>query len=78
MKNIQKVFHSVVNHLNDTFDLNYWYFGKCLSEVMSSPKGKDVFRVTDNCGLYCRDGNRKGWSSEKDAKKTLFALILDI
>ena len=30
---------------------NLWYFGKCLSEVMSSPMGKNVIRVNDNCGL---------------------------
>ena len=41
MKSIQKV---VINN-------KYWYFGKQLSEVMSSSNGKHVIRVNDNCGL---------------------------
>ena len=48
MKFIQKVMifdPKIKNHKK------YWYFGKCLSEVMSSPMGKNVIRVTDNCGL---------------------------
>ena len=65
MKNIEKVFLSVRNVPNYTFDQKYWYFGKCLSEVMSSPKGKDVIRVTDNCGLYRCDANTKSWFTEE-------------
>ena len=30
---------------------NYYYFGKCLSEVLLSPKAKHVIRVNENCGL---------------------------
>ena len=49
MKNIQKVTYIFDNYR--TFSAKYWYFGKQLSEVMSSPKAKDVIRVNDNCGL---------------------------
>ena len=41
MKSIQKVF------IND----KHWYFGKQLSEVMSSSEEKYVIRVNNNCGL---------------------------
>ena len=65
MKNIKKIFVSVRNVPNTTYDQKYWYFGKCLSEVMSSPKGKDVIRVTDNCALYRCDANTNPWFSEE-------------
>ena len=49
MKNIQSV------HLYDKSNLNLctkcWVFGKCLSEVMLSPKRVNVIRLYDNCGL---------------------------
>ena len=41
LKSIQKVV------LNES---KYWYFGKKLSEVMSSRKGRRVTRINDNCG----------------------------
>ena len=65
MKNIEKVFLGVRDETNGTYDQKYWYFGKCLSEVMSSPKGKDVIRVNDNCGLYCCDVNTNWRFSEE-------------
>ena len=49
MKNIQKVFVSI--NRNRIHETKYWYFGKSLSEVILSPKGKNVIRVNDNCGL---------------------------
>ena len=42
MKNIQKI---------ENNSKKSWYFGKCLTEVKSTPKGKDVYRFNDNCGL---------------------------
>ena len=52
MKNIQKVF------VDQKFSSDkYYYFGKCLSDVMSSPKAKHVIRVYDNCGLITRYKN---------------------
>ena len=37
LKNMQKVFVSVINEDNHEYYTKYWYFGKCLSEVMLSP-----------------------------------------
>ena len=50
MKNIQNV--NVIVDDKQTFDKKYYYFGKCLSEVMFSPEGKEVIKITDNCRLY--------------------------
>ena len=47
MKNIERVIifkRNVFNHKK------YYYFGKCLTEVMLSP-GLNVIRVNDNCGF---------------------------
>ena len=44
MKTIQKVIQNEFNKCK------YWYFGKQLSEVMSSSIGKYVIRVNHNCG----------------------------
>ena len=49
MKNIQKVFVSVIK--NRIYETKYWYFGKSLSEVMLSPNGMNVKHITHNCGL---------------------------
>ena len=51
MKNIQNVnlFIEILPQMSSS--KKYWYFGKSLSEVMLSPNGKNVIRVTDNCGL---------------------------
>ena len=46
MENIQNVFVWRYNR-----EHKFWYFGKCLSEVMLSPNGMNVIRVNDNCGL---------------------------
>ena len=57
MKFIQKV-SLFVDNLNDidyTYPSKFWYFGKCLSDVMSSPKANDVIRVTDKCELVSID-----------------------
>ena len=51
MKSIAKVILIIDNEENETIHKKYWYFRKYLSEVMSSPKAKDVIRVNDNCGL---------------------------
>ena len=48
MKSIQKVYHFVNNRTEHKF--NFWYFGKCLSEVMSSCNGMRVQPITANCG----------------------------
>ena len=61
MKFIQKVslFIGDVNATDYPFSSKIWYFGKYLSEVMSSPKANDVIRVTDNCGLVFFDETSK-------------------
>ena len=51
IKSIEKVEIRVYNSNNRLIQSKFWYFGKCLSEVMLTPIGKDVKRVTDNCGL---------------------------
>ena len=48
MKFIRKV---LLFNQNKGFHGKYYYFGKCLTEVMLSPKKTDVIRVTYNCGL---------------------------
>ena len=50
MKNIQKV--NVMVDRSNIFDSKYWYFDKCLTEVMLSPNGMNVKLVTDYCGIY--------------------------
>ena len=45
MSNIQTIKHSFIDNTKE------WYFGKCLSEVMLSPKAKNVIQINDNCGL---------------------------
>ena len=50
MKNIQNV--NLIVDDKKTFYTKYWYFGKSLSEVMLSPEGKEVIKITDNCGLF--------------------------
>ena len=44
MKSIQKV----ILHGEVYID---WYFGKCLSDVMSGPEAKNAHRVNGNCGF---------------------------
>ena len=55
MKSIQKVKLFFDNVENLSFYTKFWYFGKSLSEVMSSSDGMDVIRVNDNCGLISND-----------------------
>ena len=43
LKNIRKVILS--------YQALKYYFGKCLTEVMLSPKSNDVKRITNDCGL---------------------------
>ena len=50
MKSLKNFDHIVVDVINQRYQTKCWYFGKSLSEVMSSPNGKDVIRVNDNCG----------------------------
>ena len=52
MKNIQKVILSVFTVRG--FVTKEYYFGKCLSEVMLSPKEIKIKPITDNCGLTSR------------------------
>ena len=55
MKFIQKVMLFQRDVHKYKIHKKYWYFGKCLSEVMLSPFGKKVIRVNDNCGLRTYD-----------------------
>ena len=50
MERIEKIilFHKIISNINNQ---KYYYFGKCLSEVMLSPKRNDVIRIAYNCGL---------------------------
>ena len=48
MINIRKVF---LFRCYKPIPKKYWYFGKCLSEVMLSPNGMNVKHITHNCGL---------------------------
>ena len=48
MINIRKVF---LFRCYEPIPKMYWYFGKCLSEVMLSPNGMNVKHITHNCGL---------------------------
>ena len=58
MKSIQKVIYFVYCLPENNYYTKYWYFGKCLTEVMLSPNGKHVIRVNDNCGLItCYKGS---------------------
>ena len=51
-----KYFHHIfMDEINRNLQGKCWYFGKSLSEVMSSPKGKEVIRVNDNCGFVSTD-----------------------
>ena len=52
MKNIEKVILSSYNIY--TIPTKSWCFGKYLSEVLSSPFGKDVILINDKCGLINR------------------------
>ena len=52
MKNIQKVILSVFTVRG--FVTKEYYFGKCLSEVMLSPKEIKIKPITVNCGLTSR------------------------
>ena len=47
MKNIQKVILFRI----EGFVCYLSYFGKCLSNEMSGPKGKNIIRINDNCGF---------------------------
>ena len=44
-------FHSMKNIQKVKYKNTKWYFGKCLTEVMSSSEKNDVIRLNDNCGL---------------------------
>ena len=48
LKYIQKV---QINNESNRVPKKYYYFGKCLTEVMLSPNRNDVKRVNHNCGL---------------------------
>ena len=50
MKNIREVY-LFVNISANKMTKKYYYFGKSLSEVMLSPKAKDIIPITYNCGL---------------------------
>ena len=54
MKYIQKVIISVYNLPIIEYYTKYWYFGKCLSEMMLSPNRKHIIRLNDDCGLITR------------------------
>ena len=49
VKSLQNIHHINIYDINRTYLSKYWYFGKSLSKVMLTPKGKDVMRVNDNC-----------------------------
>ena len=53
MKSIEKVIYYYADHCKPK---KSWCFGKCLSEVLSSPYGKDVILINDKCGLI-NDGH---------------------
>ena len=55
MKFLKNFNHSVFDMNTERHQTKCWYFGKSLSEVMSSPNGKDVIRVNDNCGFVSTD-----------------------
>ena len=52
MKDIQRIIFRVYNSLDNKCYIKYWYFGKCLSEVMLSSNGMNVKRINDNCGVF--------------------------
>ena len=52
MKDLQKIdlhFYHLSSPIKSY--TKYWYFGKCLTEVMLSPNGMNVKQINDNCGL---------------------------
>ena len=51
MKIIQKVILFYTIQRNPLIYKRYWYFGKCLLEVLLSPNGMDVRLITNNCGF---------------------------
>ena len=59
MKSIERVEH----HLYYDENARFWYFGKCLTEVMLSSQRMEVIRVNDNCGLIKRSLNYKYYKS---------------
>ena len=54
MKNIQKVIIHVYNLPIIEYYTKYYYFGKCLSEIMLSPYRLHVIRFNDNSGHITR------------------------
>ena len=56
MKSIEKVIFYYAVLYSDSKPTKSWCFGKCLSEVMSSPYAKDVILINDKCGLI-NDGD---------------------
>ena len=48
-----KIIEKVILYKNNTYinPIKSWFFGKYLSEVMSSPDANDVIRINDKCGL---------------------------
>ena len=54
MKTIEKVILSYTNIYKNS--IKSWCFSKCLSEVLSSPYGKDVILINDKCGVI-NDGH---------------------
>ena len=53
MKFIQNIILTYVNYFEGQTYI--WYFGKKLTEVMSSPNAMNVIQVNDNCGLIVHE-----------------------
>ena len=57
LKTIQNVEHIFFHRVKRTKQINNWYFGKSVSEVMLSPNGMNVKHINDNCGLITEEEN---------------------